>query len=749
MSTALRARAAAAGAGLLLVVSLSTAGCGTGSEPLPPHAVPLEELADSARSIVETVALDLGEPAAREAIWSGWGPDERSEAGSFVWGAGEGSRLRLDVVEPRSRRLRLRGWSFPFASGELQEVRVELNGVELGRRRLGRAPVDLEIEAAEDLWRPGENQLELRYERHHEAEGERPWAAGWESLRLGEPAPAERPAPRFARRGGGLELPARTALEWGLELPGGAWLAWDELESTGAARLRVDVFEEDGSERTLATRGRAGRLPLTADDAPRRLRGLRLRAIGRDGSIGLAGARLHVPEIPPPDAAASAPTTDALRDGAAAVAAPRPNLIVYVVDTLRADRLGCYGYPRPTSPQIDRFATQAVLWREGRAQASWTRPAMATIVTGLHPIGHGAQQPYEKLPDAVETIAERLGAAGYETAMFTANANTAPRFGFDQGWQTYRYLAVRRGRSIRHLQSAEVHREVVAWLERRDPNRPFLLLVHTIDPHDPYQPATAYRRRLAPGVDVTLGTMDRLRELAALEGDAAIQRAAALSALYDAEIAQNDASFGQLLAELERRGLAEGSAVLLTSDHGEEFYEHGGWKHGFTLHEEQLRVPFVLRLPGRRHGGTVRPGAAEQIDVVPTLLELAGVEPPRGLPGRSLLADAAGATAEPRPSFAWLERPGSALRSALFQQWKLVVQGGEWVPPAGRAPYRLFALASDPAERDDLALAAPLRRRWLEGLLAATAARHRAGHRAERAVLDPELEAGLRALGYL
>jgi arylsulfatase A-like enzyme len=332
--------------------------------------------------------------------------------------------------------------------------------------------------------------------------------------------------------------------------------------------------------------------------------------------------------------------------------------------------------------------------------------------------------------------------------MLTANANTSHRFGFDRGWDDYRYLHVRKGRSIRHFQSPEVHREAVDWLEGRDPERPFLLVVHTIDPHDPYYPAPSFRRRLAPEVDVELGSMERLRELKTIAGDAAVRRAGELSALYDAEIAQNDASFGALLGELERRGLAEETAVLLTSDHGEEFYEHGGWKHGFTLFEEQLRVPFVLRLPGRRLAGTVRSGAAEQVDVVPTLLELAGVERPRGLPGRSLLAEAAGAAVEPRPSFAWLERPGSSLASVTFQQWKLIEQRGEWLPPGGQLPFLLYGLAGDPRERTDLALRAALRRSWLEGHLAAVTARHRTGRR-ERAEIDSELEAGLRALGYL
>ena len=231
-------------------------------------------------------------------------------------------------------------------------------------------------------------------------------------------------------------------------------------------------------------------------------------------------------------------------------------------------------------------------------------------------------------------------------------------------------------------------------------------------------------------------------------------------ALYDAEIAQNDAAFGDFLDELERRGLAATSAVLLTADHGEEFLDHGGWKHGFTLYEEMLHIPFVLRLPAGRGAGRTIATAVDQVDIAPTLLALAGAGPGPDLPGRdlrALLDEAAerseGADRAPalptRVSFAWLARPGARTVSEVAGAWKLVRQNG---PGLLQEPRRaLFDLGADPREQRNLfdpARRPPARVRWFEGALAAALARHGGGLAAEEVEIDPELEKSLRALGY-
>jgi arylsulfatase A-like enzyme len=488
-----------------------------------------------------------------------------------------------------------------------------------------------------------------------------------------------------------------------------------------------------------ARRG-AGRLSLSASDAGFGLVGFALRATGAGGEVVVSGLRIHTP---PATAAAAAPRP---------APAARPNLVIYLIDTLRADHLGCYGYPRPTSPRIDRLAAEGVRAADGRAQSSWTKPGVASVLTGLHPSQHGAQLRAERIREEVELLSERLVAAGYETALFTTNTNVTARFGFDQGFDEFHYLSRGLGRGKReHYSSSEINREVFAWLDRRDRSRPFFLFVHTLDPHDPYRPAEEFRRALAPGVDVESACCARSNVLEALSPEAARLRARDAAALYDAEIAQNDAAFGELVDELARRGLAEPTAVLVTSDHGEEFYEHGGWKHGFTLYEEQLRVPFVLRLPGRAHAGAVVDGPVDQIDVVPTLLELAGLPAAPELPGRSLLAALSAGAAGPaeRPSFARLERPGLELVAAAQGGFKLLRALGEWTPPRGRAPEELYDLARDPGEREDLIRLGTPRRRWLEGLLRVHELALGPAAPRESTPLDAETDRSLRALGYL
>src|SRR5690606_16138670 len=192
-----------------------------------------------------------------------------------------------------------------------------------------------------------------------------------------------------------------------------------------------------------------------------------------------------------------------------------------------------------------------------------------------------------------------------------------------------------------------------------------------------------------------------------------VRLAPSIAALYHAEIAANDASFGALLHRLETLGIDQETAVILTSDHGEEFLEHGSWTHGRTLYEEQLRIPFIVRFPRGLGAGRELPGPAEQIDLAPTVLELAGLDIPASLPGRSLLADlTAGTRRAPRPSFAFLDHHDDHLAAVVLSQWKLLrVDRREAM--LLRPPEMLFALGSDPAEREDLRFARPLRRAWL------------------------------------
>ncbi len=477
------------------------------------------------------------------------------------------------------------------------------------------------------------------------------------------------------------------------------------------------------------------------------------RAVGAVALV-LAAAGCGTKQVEPA-AGAAAPTAEE----SAAARAERPNLVLYVVDTLRADHLGCYGYDRPTSPRLDAFAREGVRFAEARAQSSWTKPAMATILTGLHPVTHGAERRAQGIAPEARTLAERLSEAGYDTAMFTTNPTVVEKFGFGRGFDRFEYVHQLQGRKRRSVRSAEMHRAATAWLDgRAAPERPFFLVVHTLDPHDPYRPEEPYRSRFAPGVDVASACCfrgERLGELSAEE--AAIRRRDSM-ALYDGEIAANDASFGRLVDDLRARRLLDRSAVVFTSDHGEEFHEHGGWRHAESLFEEVLRVPLVVRLPGGTSSGVTVVDPADQIDIAPTLLDLASIPAPPELPGASLLPVIGGGAAPPGESLAWLRHPAFDVVAIRDGNWKWLRHEGALrevtgevggVAGAGEAAEALYDLEADPGERRNLLEAEPARRRALALRVKEARARLARRQAAGEVEIDPALDAELRALGYL
>jgi arylsulfatase A-like enzyme len=386
---------------------------------------------------------------------------------------------------------------------------------------------------------------------------------------------------------------------------------------------------------------------------------------------------------------------------------------------------------------------------------------VTTIFTGLTPRAHGVVGRLDSLsPDAL-TLAEVLHAEGYATAAAVTNPNVAGRFGLRQGFETYDLLS--------RTRSEHVTEWAQAWWEgrRRDGDgRPFFLYLHTVDPHAPYVPEPAWRRLLAPHVpDGFVGSLWLLRRLKSGEEASTPERVRRLSALYDAEVAANDASFGDLLDALAARGLDADTLVVFVSDHGEEFHDHGGWEHAETLHAELLHVPLVIRLPAvdRRGGGRRVATPVQQADLMPTLLRLAGAPVPPGLEGRDLApllapVAAAGETgegdgaadgpADDAPLFSHVDRLGVSGGAVTAGPWRCI----DMLSRRGAAgPSReLYRRPDDPGEHHDLAAERPVVSGWCRQLLRAHAAAA-----VSRALVpgveevDPELAEKLRALGYL
>jgi hypothetical protein len=315
---------------------------------------------------------------------------------------------------------------------------------------------------------------------------------------------------------------------------------------------------------------------------------------------------------------------------------PRPDIVLVLVDTLRADRLGCYGNPRPTSPNLDRLAAEGLRFEHALSASTWTLPSTASILSGLLPDQHGVRVGGEALSDAAVTAAERLRAAGYRTVAFTDGGWVHHRWGFGQGFARFDVLP-RTGRS------ADVRLIVDAALEWLDTARqhPYLLVVHTYEVHQPYVDPDGFAEPfLDPAYE---GRLDRRVKVASTrpeEYDAA--DAAWMLGLYDGEIRRADHHLARLLERLRSSPRWDRTAVIVTSDHGEEFLDHGGIEHVMgRVYDANVRVPLLLRLPDGTRRGVVQ-APASGVDIAPTLIDLAGLDPDRSLPGRSLLEIADG-----------------------------------------------------------------------------------------------------------
>lgn len=415
----------------------------------------------------------------------------------------------------------------------------------------------------------------------------------------------------------------------------------------------------------------------------------------------------------------------------------RPNIVLYVVDTVRADRLGVYGYEKPTSPRLDAFAAGAVLFENAYAQSSWTRPAVASLFTGLLPPAHRTVGRRSVLPEEADTLAEILAANSYEGLGLVRNPNVGRAFGFAQGFTRFRSEDRERDETMLD--------RVRLWLdERRSADGPFFLFLHAIDPHGPYDPAPEFEEMFeAGGAPAHYRTVRYLLGLNRGEVEPEPGTAEALSRLYDAEVAQNDRAFGDLLDELEDRGLTEETAVIYVSDHGEEFAEHGRWEHGLSLYEEVLRVPLVMRLPGVPPRRVEAP--AQHVDVLPTLLGYLGIEAPPN-DGRNLLA-ARRRGDDPPDVYTHLDVDGHRAASVMRGHYKLVLPQS---PSQGTKPM-LFDLDADPGELENLASERPDIVERMLGLLTERnlADEVESAEEIEDDQLDEDVRRRLRALGYV
>lgn len=424
---------------------------------------------------------------------------------------------------------------------------------------------------------------------------------------------------------------------------------------------------------------------------------------------------------------------------------PRPDVVWIVVDTLRADRVGAFGSERGLTPRLDRFCASGVTFTDAQAHAPWTLPSIASMLTSRLPPEHGAggflgpdlRAHFEALGPEARTLQEVLAERGWESAAITNVTFLTEAFGVVQAFDELDAQAFESNLEVRS--AGKTTDAALRWLAARDERAPpGFLFVHYFDPHAVYDPPAAERARFAPDVpdDFRFGTREDLARLrrGRLELEPAV--VARAERLYDAEVAYVDRELGRLLDALSAR---PATIVVWTSDHGEEFLDHGGFEHGHTVYGELLHVPLAIAAPGLDPARVDAPVGL--IDVAPTVLELAGLPSEPAFLGRSLVP-AIGGDDAPRALYAEGNMWGPKKTSLRLGSWKLVTSDRP-----GAAP-ELYALDRDPAETEDLARRELARVEELEDQLAALR-RSFEVTRGERTELDPAARRALEQLGYL
>jgi choline-sulfatase len=391
---------------------------------------------------------------------------------------------------------------------------------------------------------------------------------------------------------------------------------------------------------------------------------------------------------------------------AKAVKKLRPfNVVVVTLDTLRADRLGCYGYKNIETPALDGLARRGTLFENAIASAPLTAPSHASMMTGLNPTAHKVRDTGNfVLSPSHTTLAQILRESGWDTAAFVGASVLKKRFGFHHGFATYDDEMPGPER-----RAVEVTDRAIRWLESQS-GKPFFVWVHLFDPHSPYDPPSPFRERYK----------DRF---------------------YDGEIAYTDQQLGRFLDAVQKKSSPERTLIAILADHGESFSEHGEYAHGVFLYDATVRIPFLMAGPGVPPGLRVKQ-QARVIDLLPTLLELMGSKAPPQLQGANLIPAFTAKEMPARPAyietlFSKINMGWAELRAVRTDRWKFI-----------RAPKpELYNLIEDPGETTNVIARYPKELGELQGMLDSMTGSQ--PEKVETAVVDQRTLQELKSLGYV
>jgi len=730
----------------------------------------------------QTEDIDFGTPDARESLISGWSVDELWGGDTtFVWGIGEGSELRFDRFSRGDLRLRLHCRPLVGSGGPLtRAIRVAINGIGISEVELQPGTFrTYEVLIPSESLSLGENRIVFQYdsassERKRPHGEKRDLRVAWDWMRFDSNESEHIPLPADGNAEDVLMLRLKTRTDFFVELRPGSRIEWAAARAwNGASKsdmeLHIEVETDDADKRTFVIRPselsklntRSPALPPVRAFA--RISFLAVRDSGEAGSGGAQGVALYGPRLvgpsEPHEKGSFSQTTPGKLAPPITEQWRHPNIIVYLIDALRADHLGVYGYSKPVSPEIDAFAADAVVFERAFAQSSWTKTSVASILSGLFPLSHGTFHREDLLHQTPDVLPGLLHEAGYQTMAVSASTVISPDFGFDRGFEEFHFIEASGNDFPAFAYSDLVTDRFLEWISARQKGEePFFAYIHTLDPHEPYGPPDLARDEVSPRpsriwelqrhwesrINEFLETHEEFSELDVRDH---------LLQLYDRDISFNDRQFGRLIEALKDLGIYDSTVIVLLSDHGEEFLDHGHWTHGQTLYIEQLDIPLLLKLPHQRGRGLRVSSTAQQVDVAPTLLEAAGLDLPSSFEGKSLLALIDGLSPIGRMTAPVTdELVLSNLRLDITETDSLLWNGLHlirWKPDKPDERVELYDLAGDPQEKIDLSPARAATVGFLRTLLRFSAQERSASYKPQQLKIEGSVEERLRALGYV
>jgi len=693
-------------------------------------------LGESARAELEAggLRIDFGTGDQHKYTYggwhTGWGDSARADA---TYAPIDGRRAKLKIA-PRTKVAEILVRARSASAGQRMTIRSD--GRVLGSVAIAREWSVVRIPGPIPA---GRHDLLLSLSKSGSPPAQVDWM--WLTTAHGQKPSAPMPRVLPINVGGesqrSLTAPSAHAYSFYLQPPEGATLVFDygaRVDTDFTVRAETD----DGTIADLFTGKSTGKWTEGSVDLsayggkPIRLE---LATTGPDGPAGWAEPEIMVA----PDRVA------------ASRSAPEPrkptNVILILIDTARYDVFGAFAPGNEVqTPAYDAWAEGSTVFTNAYDNENWTKPSVATLLTGLYPTTHDTKTDGAELPDEIELVSQHLQGKGYATAGFIANGYISDKFGFKKGWGAYRNYI----REEVNTEAEYVYKDAIDWLSEHQKER-FFLYIQTIDPHVSYRVDRRYSSLYFPEeYDGWLGDSVLSDEQVAISKGrhAASERDIAwLKALYWGEITYHDEYMGKFLADVEKRGLFDNTMVVITNDHGEELYEHHRLGHGHSLYEPMIHAPLSMYFPGLFPAGKRVEEVVENVDVVPTILDALGVEPMKDLEGLSLLPLVAGKPHQ-RPYYAITEFLDGS-RSIRVGDYKLMV---------GHLS-GLYDPVEDVNEDHDLRDEAPIALRMCEVYLGEGLANPdkkqrlldittRRRFKAGKAKVTPEVRMQLEALGY-